>query len=223
MATAPVAVPAPLRRAPAVLLCALALGLAASARASTLTLSQISDEPGVPAAWMDAQVTFEVLGSTLTLTLVNTTSSPTEFDVTELYFSSNDDIEDLELLTASGADGDNFDDWISEAGEPFSPYGIFDWSLSGPSQVNHAAHVVPGETQVFTFSIDCAYLATCDESNFVGEFSRFGDVNAQIAGRFRNGPDNASARGALVPEPDLAALLLVGVAALARRRVRRSH
>ena len=221
MPSVPVALPRWFRRGAAALLCALGASLAPSAGASTLALSEISNEPGVPADWMGAQVTFEVLDSILTVTLVNTTSSPTEFDVTELYFNSSSDIDDLVFLTAIGADGDNFDDWLWESDAQFSPYGIFDWALVGPSQGNDLAHVEPGETQVFTFSIRCAGGATCDDSDFVGEFSRFHDIDVQIAARFRNGPEDVSARGATAPEPDLAALLLVGAGALALRARRR--
>ncbi|MBW2280788.1 MAG: PEP-CTERM sorting domain-containing protein [Deltaproteobacteria bacterium] len=206
------------RNAVAALLVASGATLAAPSQASTLILSDTSNEAGVPAEWMDAEVTFGVSGSTLTVTLLNTTVSPSGFDVTDLNFNSSGDIDGLDILSATGADGDNLADWGFEGGVSFAPYGVFDWGVFALIQGNHPSHVVPGETQTFTFAIDCDAGATCDDSDFVREFSRFGSPNAQIAALFRNGPDDASARGAFVPEPATAALLFAALGALAYRR-----
>lgn len=193
----------------AVLVTAAAAMLAAPATATIITLSNASSDV-TPASFLDATFDFEVTGITLTLTVTNTTIVPNTFNINELYFNGSDNVLGLtvdsiplgwNLLTNQMADG----------------FGVFGFALiyGGPEDGPYVIN--PGETTVFTFTID----GLAEKVDFVNELSDAlpEQTAAFAAAKFVVGPDDDSAFGAFVPEPGTVALLgLAGLLGLRRRR-----
>lgn len=194
---------------------ALAVGLSSSAAATTLVLSDFSSDT-TPASQLDATVTFDVVGNTLTVSLTNQTGDPAAFNINEIYFNSSDSVTDLmltsgpawSLSSSTGLGGP------TDAGK----FGIFDWALK---DANNADVIMPLETSVFELSI--TGVGPFDMSDFGTEFSTIpsGDTPALVAAKFIQCVGAAcvenddSAFGATIPEPGTAALLLLGMTGLA--------
>jgi len=193
---------------------------AASATPITVTLSQVSSDD-TPAGQLDATVTFEVSGTTLTLTVNNLTSSPAQFTMTDVFFNGSGDVTSLSLSSQSGVSG-----WSLATSQGADGFGTYDFALNGGTAL------ASGNSATFDFNI--SGTGPFDETDFVGSdtFSSIppGDIQAQVAAKFAQcfgagcqdeGPDD-SAFGAAngegfppaVPEPGLLALLGLGLAGL---------
>jgi hypothetical protein len=217
----------------AALLCAAIVLPSASATATTLFLSEFSSN-GTPASDLTALMNFSVsaLGDTLTLTVTNQTHTTTSgYNMNELYFSTSDDVFNLKLTGASGDDGDNLADWMLfsslDTGNPTRSdgFGTFDWAVKdGVDSMPSTIH--PMEVQIFDFSFKCRNGAECTDADFALELSTTTGQSEAVLGaaKFVAGPGGDSAFGGttIIPEPAPAALLALGLAALAGRR-RRAH
>jgi hypothetical protein len=196
--------------------------LALPAAASALTFSFNSTD-STPASDLDAELDIQVVGSELTLTLSNTSSS---FNLNELFFNAASNVTGLSLTSATHSDGgtDVTSSWLLvTAGPPGNPthvgsFGTFDFGLDGPTGSNDPALIGPGESIVFVLAISGA--GPFSAAQF--EELTSGPNPSLAAVKFVNGPGDDSAFGNTVPEPSSALLLATGLAALGALRGRRS-
>lgn len=219
------------------ILCAVAVlavlfGGAANATTTLLLSDTSSDE--TPASDLSALLTLAVSDSTLTVTVENQTQLTTSgYNITELYFSTSINASDLILTGANGSqDGDNFADWALYAstngqGSPTMAdgFGKFDWAVKDGVNGDPST-IEPSEVQIFTFSFTCLAGVTCTSADFGTELSTGQASNGRqlAAAMFVSGPGDDSAFGGTttVPEPETAALLILGLLALgAKRRLTR--
>lgn len=211
-------------------MCAAIVLPSASVSATTLYLSEYSSDD-TPASELTATANFSVMGSTLTLTVTNLTHTVTSgYNMNQLYFNTSNDVTNLMLTGAYGSvDGDNLSAWTLNAatgGQSTATkadgFGKFDWSLLDGVNGNPST-IYPAEVQTFTLAIFCGMGSTCDEFDFGWEYSSGRGEHVRVAAKFISGPHGDSAFGGttIIPEPSTAALLGLGLAALARRR--RAH
>ncbi len=197
-----------------VLLC---LGSAGRA-ATTLTLSDCSNNEDVCAESLDAQVAFAVSGSALTLAVVNNTPESQEalwFRVNAIYFNVAEHVTGLTLRDAEGWSVEVSQDAYLAGGFLVGGFGWFDVRLRGGVGAS-PYQVYPGQTKTFTF--DIAGAAPFTDTDFTTELSapQGGHILSLVAAKFAG--EEASGFGSVVPEPATLALVALGGLALFRGR-----
>ena len=187
-----------------VLAAAACLAWAPAAQASVITLSN-DDSGGGGGVGLDASIDFIVSGSTLTVSFTNNSS----INAKDIYFNSASATS--LSLTGISANITNYSLVTGGAGATELFYGAFDFKLNKGGG-NAASTINPGETAVFTLSIDSGSPVDTD---FTTKAIASGAI---VAAEF-----NAVATGAVVvPEPAALGLLGLGLGALAFVRRRRT-
>ncbi len=179
------------------------LGVAVSARADMLQLSDVSSDE-TPASVLDALLTFSVTGDVLTLTVTNETSAPSEFNINQVYFNATDNVTGLTL-------DPDVPGWRLFTEEKAGKLGTHDFALIGPVGNGDPDLIVPLESVDFVF--DITGLGPFSDSDFTTEFSEIptGDTPTLAAAKFVNGPGDDSALGGVVPVPGAALLAVFGL------------
>jgi len=197
-----------------VLLC---VGSAAGA-ATTLTLSDCSNNEQVPAEWLDAEVCFSVSGTTLTLEVVNNTPESEQvpwFRVNAVYFNVAETVTGLALQGAEGWTLDVAPDTYLAGDFLVGGFGWFDVRLQGANG-SSPYQVYPGQSM--TFTLDIAGAGPFCDADFTSSLSapQGGHILSLLAAKFAG--EEASSLGNMTPEPATLALVALGGLALLRRR-----
>jgi hypothetical protein len=240
----------PLAIALAVVASILWIGEAQAVTVETITLSDLSSEPGTnPASDLDATVEFSVtdLGDQLTLTVTNDTSDPPEsYKINEIFFNFTSDVTSIAASILPLG-------WTLATDDcpPGSPttgvapcndmggmdtradgFGIYDASI----KTGNSTAIAPGGSAVFVFDLTGAGVTADD---FVVETSRDAEAGGAILGlaaaKFIEGSQQTLCPGGenicdsafgtttpgLVPEPAAFGLVLLGLTGLAVHARRR--
>ena len=220
----------------AVAVVSLAGMLTAPATATLITLSDVSSmESQAPAATLDATLDFQVLLTTLTLTISSTSdSNPDPLDlwnIGAIYFNVSNGVTGLNLSGAPAGWSLSPSDWTGpgdvNSTTQADGFGVFDFVLFYDLDNNPQSGLLnAGESIAFTISIKGA--GPFDMADFGTELSIDpGDVDpatlsfaaAKFRGEQGGNFNNASGFGATIPEPGTLALLgLAGLLGLRRRR-----
>ncbi len=195
--------------------------------ATVLRLSDYSSEDESQpylAEYLDAELNFSVVDSTLTLSVTNLTpenEGDPAFKMSRIYFNVTDNVEDLTLTDVYASEGFATEGWklgFLEDGFIVGGFGRFDVSLKG-SQGSYGSVVKPGHTVSFVFQISGA--GPFVDSDFITLSSpQGGHIVSYAAAKFYNGC--TSAYGATnVPEPASAMILGLGSLFFALRRRQR--
>jgi hypothetical protein len=177
-----------------------------------VTLSSHSSDT-TPASWLDASFEFDVSGTTLTLEVTNTTSSPNEFNINEVFFNAASHVTGLSFDSAMhSVEGDVTAGWVPLLSDiSVDGFDIFDFGLRDGDGEPSVSLIGPAESIVFSFTISGA-------GPFApGDFVEENGYGFTAAAKFINGPGDDSAWGA-VPEPSTALLLASGLLALGLQR-----
>lgn len=174
------------------------LTLASAALADRITLSDVSSDDTDPAV-LDATLDFIVTEDTLLLSVTNTTTSPNEFDLTEISFNGSESVTGLTLVGAnSSIEGDVSAGWLLLADQSADGFGTHDFQLERASSSDD---VSPGETVTFEFAIGGTGPFTA--SDFTEELSTAPPgIQVFAAVHFQSGPLGDSAHGANTSGPD---------------------
>jgi len=205
-------------------LCALAAGLlllcvgSAAGAATTLTLSDCSNNEQVAAECLDAEVCFSVAGNTLTLEVVNNTPESEQdpwFRINAVYFNLAETVTGLALQEAEGWSIDVSQDTYLAGDYLVGGFGWFDARLRGANG-SSPYQVYPGQRTVFTF--DIAGEGPFSDADFTTSLSapQGGHILSLLAAKFAG--DQASGFGNVVPEPATLVFVAVGAVVLLRRR-----
>ncbi len=197
-----------------------------SASALSITLSEMSSD-GTPAATLDAELDFTIVGGDqLQIVVSNTTSGSDEFNINQIFWSSGGDVSSLTLVSAThSVEGDVFSSWDPVVtGTMVAGFGVFDFGLSDGVGALAPNVIQPGTDITFLLDISgaCADAFDCDAlADFL---SQTPTLSKSVAAKFVNGPDDPeepgeedSAWGASgpIPEPGTLALCVLGLSALA--------
>lgn len=201
------------------------LFLSTASQGAVISLSnRTSDEPSIPASWLDASMDLSVADVgywELTLTVANLTPENTgdlAFKMSELYFNTSAPITNLTLDTVVGG---NKDDWLLTLDMDnilVGGFGLFDISLISTNQ--NVEWIEPQETVIFKIKIDTG-IPPYSDTDFLALSSQYdGHSLAYGAAKFfGGGAEDLSAYGAYVPEPGT--MFLLGLGSLALLRIRR--
>jgi hypothetical protein len=205
-----------MRRLTKIFLALAALALSTSAGATPVTLSTHSSEVPLGPSVLDATFDFSVAGTTLTLSAVNDTTAPDEFNINQVYFNASSAVTSLTLTSAThSVEGDVLSDWLPLlTGVMVDGFGVFDFGMQEGVGENAPAVMGPSESVTFVFSISGTGPFT--DADFI-QPSTSGFL---AAAKFVSGPPPGpqSALGATVPEPSTGLLLASGLILLGARR-----
>jgi len=196
------------------------------ARATTLSFSDASSD-STPADWLSATLSYALIDPlTLQMSVRNDTSEAAPFDIMLIFFNTRPEVSYVQLVQAvSSLDGDNTGAWrMGHYGYDLHTvtFGDFDYSLRTEVGAPADHRIAPGETQHFTLSVLCASYVGCG-AGVLDDWSENAGLQARAALLFSYGPSGDGAFGALttaIPEPSTAALLGLGLLALAGARRR---
>ena len=181
-----------------------------SVHAGTVILSDYSSQPGVDASLLDAEISFGVVGTTLTIEIENLTpAGDAGFNIRELYFNATSNVTGLSLDSGLPL-------WSLSTALVCDGFGTFDYALIGTDDKNY--EIDGGETGTFTLTITGSGVSASD---FHTDFSiqDGGNPTMILGAKFVRGPSNMSGYGATdVPEPATVCLLGLGTLALLRKR-----
>jgi hypothetical protein len=205
------------------LVAVLVLAAAGVSQASVIVPLSQSSSGGVPASYLDALLTFDVSGTTLTLTMTNQTTNPPEsFYINKIFFNATSDVTGLTLTSAPAGWSLGFKEDTYRTGG----FGRFDAALIG-SVGDHPGQIAPGEMTIFTMDMVGPGPFTALDFATETSVSSRGGIASLVAAKFVRGTqcdDSAygnatTATPPVIPEPATVAFLALGVVAVMARRL----
>lgn len=194
----------------------LVLWCAASASATTITLSLFSSDP-TPAELLDARLDFSVVGNQLDLKVANDTDTnlpPAAFEIVEVGFNATPEVTGLTLTSAPAGWTLLFDQNPGPMHE-MDGFGWFDAKLEWGG--GSLPTILPGTSETFSFTVTGSGFS---QLSFVSALSVAPPGVPMLASAFFiRGPGDDSAFGATnIPEPGSLGLLALGALLVLRRR-----
>lgn len=183
-----------------------------------------NDEPDISVFAATVNYSFDSGTNILTVEVINDTSAPKEYTLSELFFNVSDDVTGLSIFDDGG-----FTTAALTTSENAGGFGTFDYLFDFVVPGNNG--LAAGDSVTLEFLATGAGLTTADFfSGFqTGGGADKGDAVAAI--KFTQGPEDDSVYaipgegpgpGPIIPEPGTMALLAIGVAGLAARKLRKA-
>jgi len=202
----------------AILLFMFSVGVLTTSTSASVVLelsTHSSEDPFIPPEDLSATFDFEVTGNELTLTVTNHTS---EFNLRRIFFNADSTVSDLSLTS------NDVGNWLLTSNPNQEPgvntqaggFGIYSFGVR-----TILDPILPGETGTFTFDITGSGFSAMSFANTLSNDPDGTHLRGFAAGQFVQGPNDASAFGAIVPAPGSAALLLMALIAGVTGRRRR--